>query len=134
MEAFRCPRAWGWAPSFHSTTSSRPPVIRGSAKHGAHTVERSSGCGRGIGPRPRPFLQRLPPSASSRFSVPSTPGSQILEEHHNPALPCGAQVGALNGALSQGCWKDRIQGYSGEMGLTDSPGGDRSQDRRCCRF
>lgn len=31
MEAFRCLRAWGQASYFHSTTSSRPLVTRGSA-------------------------------------------------------------------------------------------------------
>ena len=89
---------------------------------------RGIGCGRGI-----PQAPPLPP-ASSLFSVPRHSGSQILAVHHNPALPCGAQVGALSGALSRGCWKDRIQGYTGEVGLAASPGGNRGQNRECCRF
>lgn len=102
-------------------------------------MDGAAGVGEALAPGPAPCstvlpLERPPTSASPHFSIPSTPGSQILKEHHNAALPCGAQVAALNRALSQGCWKDRIQGYSGEVGLTDSPGGDRSQDRRCCRF
>ena len=110
MEAFRCPRASGRASHFHSTTSSRPRATgcghawsMHSGAEGRVEVGGALGVGGAL-----PQAPPLPPEYSI-FDVPRHSVSRILAVHHSPALPCGAQVGALSGALSRGCWKDRIQ-------------------------